>query len=146
MPLTPRLAAPRGGVGRLEIQAGIVFALAMATVGMIAFSAADAWVSSRIDASLRYHTAKYLAPPDGHGVTDPDGSTWKEITPPGYVEGSFVIKRKGIYYLMWSEGEWTGSDYRVASATGPSPTGPFTRAARSSGKTQGSRAGRGTIR
>jgi beta-xylosidase len=55
----------------------------------------------------------------------PDGSTWKEITPPGYVEGSFVIKRKGIYYLMWSEGGWTGPDYRVAYATGTSPLGPF---------------------
>jgi beta-xylosidase len=55
----------------------------------------------------------------------PDGSTWKEITPPGYVEGSFVIKRRGVYYLMWSEGEWTGSDYRVAYATGPSAIGPF---------------------
>ena len=70
MRLTPQLAAPQGGVGRLAIQAGIAFALAMAAVGMIAFSAADAWVSSRIDASLRYHTAKYLAPPDGHRVTD----------------------------------------------------------------------------
>lgn len=70
MRLTPRLAAPRGGVGRLAIQVGIAFALAMAAVGMIAFSAADAWVSSRIDASLRHHTAKYLAPPDGHVVTD----------------------------------------------------------------------------
>ena len=55
----------------------------------------------------------------------PDGSTWKEITPPGYVEGSFVIKRKGVYYLMWSEGGWTGPDYRVAYAMGPSPVGPF---------------------
>ena len=55
----------------------------------------------------------------------PDGSTWKEITPPGYVEGSFVIKRKGTYYLMWSEGGWTGPDYRVAYATGKSPLGPF---------------------
>jgi beta-xylosidase len=55
----------------------------------------------------------------------PDGSTWKEITPPGYVEGSFVIKRKGVYYLMWSEGGWTGPDYRVAYAMGKSPTGPF---------------------
>jgi beta-xylosidase len=55
----------------------------------------------------------------------PDGSTWKEITPPGYVEGSFVIKRKGIYYLMWSEGGWTGPDYRVAYAMGKSPIGPF---------------------
>ncbi|MBW4331956.1 glycoside hydrolase family 43 protein [Stakelama sp. CBK3Z-3] len=55
----------------------------------------------------------------------PDGSTYREITPPGYVEGSFVIKRKGVYYLMWSEGGWTGPDYSVAYAMGPSPTGPF---------------------
>ncbi len=54
-----------------------------------------------------------------------DGTIWKEITPPGYVEGSFVIKRKGVYYLMWSEGGWTGPDYSVAYAMGPSPTGPF---------------------
>ncbi|WP_037515731.1 glycoside hydrolase family 43 protein [Sphingomonas sp. PAMC 26621] len=54
-----------------------------------------------------------------------NGTTYKEITPPGYVEGSFVIKRRGVYYLMWSEGEWTGSDYSVAYAMGPSPTGPF---------------------
>ena len=54
-----------------------------------------------------------------------DGSTWKEITPPGYVEGSFMIKRNGVYYLMWSEGGWTGPDYRVAYAMGPSATGPF---------------------
>ena len=41
----------------------------------------------------------------------PDGETFKEITPdPAYVEGSFMAKRKGVYYLMWSEGEWTGPD------------------------------------
>jgi len=56
----------------------------------------------------------------------PDGTTWKEITPPGYVEGSFMIKRHGIYYLMWSEGDWTGPNYRVAYAMGKSATGPFT--------------------
>ncbi|WP_235524729.1 glycoside hydrolase family 43 protein [Sphingomonas sp. Leaf230] len=55
-----------------------------------------------------------------------DGSTYKEVTPPGYVEGSFMIERKGVYYLMWSEGGWTGPDYSVAYATGPGPTGPFT--------------------
>lgn len=54
-----------------------------------------------------------------------DGTTYKDITPPGYVEGSFVIKRRGVYYLMWSEGEWTGSDYRVAYAMGPTAMGPF---------------------
>ncbi len=55
----------------------------------------------------------------------PDGTMFKEITPPGYVEGSFVVKRKNVYYLMWSEGGWTGPDYSVAYAMGPSPTGPF---------------------
>lgn len=55
-----------------------------------------------------------------------DGSTFMAITPPGYVEGSFLIKRQGVYYLMWSEGEWTGPDYRVAYARGSSPVGPFT--------------------
>jgi hypothetical protein len=55
-----------------------------------------------------------------------DGTTYKELTPPGYVEGSFMIRRNGRYYLMWSEGEWTGSDYRVAYATGDSALGPFT--------------------
>ena len=54
-----------------------------------------------------------------------DGTTYKEITPPGYVEGSFMVKRKGVYYLLWSEGGWTGPDYSVAYAMGPSPTGPF---------------------
>jgi beta-xylosidase len=29
---------------------------------------------------------------------------------------------------MWSEGEWTGPDYRVAYAMSASPTGPFRRA------------------
>lgn len=56
-----------------------------------------------------------------------DGTTFKEITPAGYVEGSFMMKRGETYYLMWSEGEWTGPDYRVAYATGPSATGPFTK-------------------
>lgn len=56
-----------------------------------------------------------------------DGTTFKEITPPGYVEGSFMMKRRGTYYLMWSEGGWTGPDYRVAYATGPTATGPFTK-------------------
>lgn len=57
----------------------------------------------------------------------PDGQMFRAITPsPDYVEGPFMLKRKGIYYLMWSEGEWTGPDYCVAYATGRSPIGPFT--------------------
>jgi len=56
-----------------------------------------------------------------------DGETYKRITPEGYVEGSVMFKRKGKYYLMWSEGGWTGPDYRVAYAIGDSPIGPFKR-------------------
>ncbi|MEU1211969.1 family 43 glycosylhydrolase [Streptomyces sp. NPDC005790] len=54
-----------------------------------------------------------------------DGSTYKEITPENYVEGSFMFKRDGTYYMMWSEGGWTGPDYSVSYAMSNSPTGPF---------------------
>ncbi|WP_239461595.1 glycoside hydrolase family 43 protein [Occallatibacter savannae] len=56
-----------------------------------------------------------------------DGQLYKEITPEHYVEGPFMIKRKGVYYFMWSEGDWGGADYGVAYARGNSPSGPFTR-------------------
>lgn len=56
-----------------------------------------------------------------------DGETYKAITPSAdYVEGPFMLKRRGIYYLMWSEGEWTGPLYSVAYATASNPLGPFT--------------------
>jgi hypothetical protein len=54
-----------------------------------------------------------------------DGSTYKEITPEGYVEGALMFKRNGKYYMMWSEGGWTGPDYRVSYAIAAGPTGPF---------------------
>src|SRR3954453_14937850 len=56
-----------------------------------------------------------------------DGTTFKEITPKGYVEGSVMFRRGAKYYFMWSEGGWTGPDYSVAYAMADSPTGPFTR-------------------
>ena len=56
-----------------------------------------------------------------------DGSFYKEITPDKYVEGSFMIKRNGKYYFMWSEGGWGGPDYCVAYAISDSPFGPFNR-------------------
>ena len=60
-------------------------------------------------------------------VPFPDGTTFKEITPEGYVEGSFMILKDGKYYFMWSEGGWTGPNYAVAYAIGSSPFGPFER-------------------
>jgi beta-xylosidase len=56
-----------------------------------------------------------------------DGSTFKSITPKNYVEGPFMFIRNGKYYLMWSEGDWTGPDYSVAYAISKSPFGPFKR-------------------
>lgn len=57
----------------------------------------------------------------------PDGQTFKEITPEGYVEGPFMFVRDGRYYFMWSEGGWTGPDYSVAYAIADSVHGPFKR-------------------
>ncbi|KAL4970964.1 glycoside hydrolase family 43 protein [Aspergillus stella-maris] len=48
-----------------------------------------------------------------------------EITPEGYVEGPWMLKRNGIYYFMYSVGGWGDNSYGVSYVTGPSPTGPF---------------------
>ena len=56
-----------------------------------------------------------------------DGSTFREITPKGYVEGPMMFIRNGKYYFMWSEGGWTGPNYSVAYAVADSPFGPFER-------------------
>lgn len=53
-----------------------------------------------------------------------------EVTPEGYVEGSFMFKRGGEYIFMWSEGGWGDSSYGVAYARAPSPLGPFERIAK----------------
>jgi hypothetical protein len=64
---------------------------------------------------------------DGTPNGPPNETTFKEITPEGYVEGSWMLVRNGKYYFMWSEGGWTGPDYAVAYAMGSSPLGPFQR-------------------
>jgi beta-xylosidase len=56
-----------------------------------------------------------------------DGTTFKEITPKGYVEGPFMFIRNNKYYFMWSEGGWGGPHYKVAYAMADSPFGPFER-------------------
>ncbi len=57
-----------------------------------------------------------------------DGQKFHEVTPSEeYVEGPFMLKRKGKYYFMWSEGGWTGPNYCVAYAISDSPFGPFER-------------------
>jgi beta-xylosidase len=56
-----------------------------------------------------------------------NGDLVKEITPKGYEEGPTMFIRKGVYYLMWSEGGWTNGTYKVAYARAKSKFGPFER-------------------
>lgn len=58
-----------------------------------------------------------------------DAAQLKDITPPGYNEGPFVLKRKNVYYLMWSEFDTRDPRYSVAYGTSNSPLGPFVKAA-----------------
>lgn len=68
----------------------------------------------------------YVAPLNAD-MTSLDLAKMKDITPSGYNEGSFVVKRAGTYYFMWSENDTRDENYRVAYATGASPTGPWTK-------------------
>lgn len=36
-----------------------------------------------------------------------------------------MVKRHGLYYLMWSEGDWTNHTYLAAYGIADSPYGPF---------------------
>ena len=57
-----------------------------------------------------------------------DGVTFREITPPDYVEGPCMLKRNGIYYFMWSAGDWADGTYRVNYCKSNTPWGPFSEA------------------
>jgi beta-xylosidase len=63
--------------------------------------------------------------PLGADMTSFDAAQVKTYHPTNYNEGSFVIKRGGTYYFMWSENDTRSPDYRVAYATGSSPLGPW---------------------
>ena len=58
-----------------------------------------------------------------------DPAKVRNITPTGYREATFVFKRNGTYYFMWSENDTRDENYQVAYATGPSPLGPWTKRA-----------------
>jgi hypothetical protein len=48
------------------------------------------------------------------------------ITPQNYTEGPYMVKRKGIYYMMYSNGYWGNDSYNVQYSTSNSPVGPWT--------------------
>lgn len=64
------------------------------------------------------------------GILGEDMASFKQepelITPEGYFEGPHMIKRKDIYYLMYSDGLYYDSTYKVRYAISDNPTGPFT--------------------
>lgn len=64
--------------------------------------------------------------PLGEDMVSFDASAVRDITPTNFREAFFVVKRRGTYYLMWSEDDTRSEDYHVAHATGPSPLGPWT--------------------
>ena len=50
----------------------------------------------------------------------------KELTPSNFREGSFMIKRDGRYYMMWSDDDTGSPDYNVRYGTMDSPLGKIT--------------------
>jgi beta-xylosidase len=56
-----------------------------------------------------------------------DGCIAREITPDNYCEGPYLFKRKGIWYFMWSEGNWGDDTYAIAYAMAGSMWGPWER-------------------
>lgn len=66
-------------------------------------------------------------------MTSIDTTTIKVITPRGgtlddyaYREGTYVFKRDGKYYFMWSVDDTGSRNYHVAYGTSDSPMGPIT--------------------
>ncbi len=63
------------------------------------------------------------------GILNKDMASFKKqpelVTPEGYFEGPHMMKRNGIYYLMYSDGLYYDSSYKVRYATSDKPTGPF---------------------
>ncbi|MBV8389008.1 MAG: family 43 glycosylhydrolase [Mucilaginibacter sp.] len=53
-----------------------------------------------------------------------DGSP-VDITPPHYFEAPHMIKRKGLYYLMYSYGKAIDASYQVRYSTSKTPLGPW---------------------
>jgi hypothetical protein len=49
-----------------------------------------------------------------------------DITPQNYTEAPYMVKRKGIYYMTYSNGSWFNDTYNVQYSTSNSPVGPWT--------------------
>lgn len=80
----------------------------------------------------------YLYWGSGHGWVNgkcwavklkPDMTTFDgevaDVTPANYFEAPLVVKRHGLYFLMYSSGKTIEDTYQVHYAVGKSPLGPF---------------------
>lgn len=54
-----------------------------------------------------------------------DGRLWQPFTPPEYTEGAVMFERKGVWYFMYSSGNWTDGSYCVKYSVAKTPLGPF---------------------
>ena len=79
-------------------------------------------------AYLYFGQGKCMAVKMNDDMISYDPQAVKAIEQEGYNEGAFVFKRKGTYYLSWSEHDTRDPRYSVAYATSKSPLGPFKKA------------------
>jgi beta-xylosidase len=49
----------------------------------------------------------------------------KIITPPNYFEAPYMMKRNGVYYLMYSDGKAIDASYKIRYSIGKTPYGPW---------------------
>ena len=49
----------------------------------------------------------------------------RDVTPPHYFEAPYMLKRNGLYYLMYSHGKAIDSTYQVRYSVGKTPYGPW---------------------
>ena len=65
----------------------------------------------------------------GAGELNTDMTSFKDtpklVTPEGYFEGPHMLKHQGLYYLMYSDGLYYDSSYKVRYAMSANPLGPF---------------------
>jgi hypothetical protein len=72
VPVTASAARRAPGPGRLAIQFGVAFALAMLAMGVIVFLVAEERIAQRIDDALQVHVTKFLRPVATGPATDAD--------------------------------------------------------------------------
>ncbi len=81
------------------------------------------------DAGSRILAQRMRTPlePEGEPIAllEPEG--WERDFDHPIVEGPWVLKRDGIYYLMYSGNAANTADYAIGYATSSTPTGPFVR-------------------